>query len=125
MYYGRSTDTTTIPALSTLRSTQSKAITQTIKHAKHLLDYLHTHLDTKIHYYPSNMILDTHSEASYLSKTDSCSHVAQHYFLGWLPTSNEPIRLNGAILNLCEIIKLVATSTAEAELGALFLNVKE
>ena len=33
--------------------------------------------------------------------------------------------MNGAILVLCQILKLVAASAAEAELGALFLNAQE
>ena len=47
------------------------------------------------------------------------------FFLGWLPVDGEPIRLNGSIFDLCLILKHVAASAAEAELGALFYNVKE
>jgi hypothetical protein len=36
-----------------------------------------------------------------------------------------PIKLNGAIHITCTILKLVAASAAEAELGALFLNAQE
>jgi len=36
-----------------------------------------------------------------------------------------PIRINGTIHITCTILKLVAASTAEAELGALFLNAQE
>ena len=32
---------------------------------------------------------------------------------------------NGAILNVSQIIKLVMTSAAEAELGALYINARE
>jgi hypothetical protein len=37
----------------------------------------------------------------------------------------DPIKLNGAIHITCAILKLVADSAAEAELGELFLNVQE
>ncbi len=36
-----------------------------------------------------------------------------------------PIKLNWTIFTLCTVLKFVASSVAEAELGALFLNVKE
>ena len=37
----------------------------------------------------------------------------------------DPIRLNGCIFTLCNVLKCVAASAAEAELGALFINCKE
>jgi len=46
------------------------------------------------------MVLETHSDASYMNETQAKSTV-------------------------CKIIKLVCLSTAEAELPALFLNAKE
>ena len=42
-----------------------------------------------------------------------------------LPREDELIYLNGNIAVTCAILKLVASSAAEAELGALFLNTKE
>jgi hypothetical protein len=71
------------------------------------------------------MILNIHSDASYLNKPNARSRVAGHYFLGWLPQNNLPIKLNGAIHVISTILKFVAASAAEAELGALFVNAKE
>ena len=45
--------------------------------------------------------------------------------MGSLPHDGEPIRLNGNIAVTCAILKIVAYSAAEAEIGALFLNTKE
>ena len=53
------------------------------------------------------------------------SHVGGYFFLGSIPRDNEPIPLNGNIAITCAILKLVAASAAEAELGALFLNTQE
>ena len=39
--------------------------------------------------------------------------------------NGQPIKLNGNIDITCAILKLVAASAEEAELGALFLNVRE
>ena len=47
------------------------------------------------------------------------------FFLGSVPRDGDPIKLNGAIHITCTILKLVAASAAEAELGALFLNAQE
>ena len=47
------------------------------------------------------------------------------FFLGSLPKDKEPIKLNRNILTTCSILKLVAASAAEAELGALFLDAQE
>ena len=43
----------------------------------------------------------------------------------WQPRDDHPIRLNGAFHVFSTILKFVAASAAEAELGALFLNMKE
>ena len=71
------------------------------------------------------MILNIHSDASYLSESKARSRACGHYFLGWVPKDGEPIKLNGAIFTLCNVLKWVVASAAEAELGALFLNCKE
>ena len=71
------------------------------------------------------MILNIHSDASYLSESRARSRAAGHYFLGSIPDKNKPIQLNGAVHSLCQILKFVAASAAEAELGALYLNVKQ
>ena len=71
------------------------------------------------------MVLNIHSDAFYASERGANSRAASHYFLGWKPRDNAPIRLNGAIYTLCNIMKFVASSAAEAELGTLFMNAKE
>ena len=42
-----------------------------------------------------------------------------------MPQNKELIRLNGKIYTLCTVLKFIASSAAEVELGALFLNIKE
>jgi hypothetical protein len=53
------------------------------------------------------------------------SRVAGYFFLGSIPKANHPMKMNGASEVLCTVLKLVAASAAEAELGALFVNAKE
>jgi hypothetical protein len=125
LYYARAVDLTVLPALSAIASDQAKATEATEAHVKQLLDYLTTHPMATIRYHRSDMILNIHSDASYLSETRARSRVAGHFFLGATPTNNQPIELNGAIYTLCGILKIVVASAAEAELGALFMNIKE
>ncbi len=56
-------------------------------------------------------------------KARSCA--GGHFFLGSIPHDGDLIKLNGAILITCTILKLVTASAAEVELGALFLNAQE
>jgi hypothetical protein len=71
------------------------------------------------------MILNVCSDALYLSAPKACSHAGGYFFLGSIPQDGDPNKLNGAIHNTCAILKLVATSVAEAELDALFLDVQK
>ena len=125
LYYCRATDTTIPHALSELASEQTHATQNTLKKCKQFLDYMATHPDATIRYYASDMILNVHSDASYLSAKDSKSRASGYFFLGSIPRDGKPIKLNGAIAILCTILRFVAASAAEAELGALFLNAKE
>jgi len=71
------------------------------------------------------MVLNIHSDTSYLTASKGRSRAGGYSFLGSLPREGTPIKLNGNIAITCAILKLVAASAAEAELGALFLNVQE
>ena len=67
LYYARSVDPIIRMALSILASEPSKATALIIKNLHQLLSYLGTHPDATIQYYESDMILNFHSDASYLS----------------------------------------------------------
>jgi hypothetical protein len=84
-----------------------------------------THPDAIIWYRASDMILNVHSDTSYLSAPKAPSRAGGYFFLGSIPHNKDPIKLNGAIHITCTILKLVAASATEAELGSLFLNVQE
>jgi hypothetical protein len=111
--------------LSTIAHEQTKATEKTDMSVNHMLDYCATHPDATIRFRASDMILNIHSDASYLNAPEARSRVGGHFFLGWLPRDNLPIRLNGAIHVISTILKFVAASAAEAELGGLFVNAKE
>ena len=52
------------------------------------------------------MILNVHSNASYLSAPKAQSHAGGYFFLGSIPQDSEPIIINGAIHITCTILKL-------------------
>ena len=67
----------------------------------------------------SNMILDLHSDASYMSEPDSKSRASCHFY----PSKNKDgIFNNRAVMTLYKTIKHVLASAAEAETSALFYN---
>jgi hypothetical protein len=73
----------------------------------------------------SNMILHIHNDASYLlTKSKARSRAGGHHFLSDKPC-DQPARPNRPILNQTKKLRNVMSSTAEAEVGALFLNARE
>ena len=79
----------------------------------------HPRPDAIITYNASNMVLAGHSDASYISETKACSISGGHFLM----SNNSAITTNnGAVITIAQIIKSVISSAAEAELGALFIN---
>jgi hypothetical protein len=109
-------------ALSEISSQQSAPTENTMKQVNQFIDYMWTHPDAIICYRASDMILNVHSDASYLSAPKAHSRVGGYFFLGILPRDGDLIKLNGAIHVTCTILKLVAASAAEAELGGNHLH---
>jgi hypothetical protein len=79
-------------------------------------------MDAKVQFHASNMILNIHSDASYLPEAQAQSRTCGHFFMGWMPEIKEPICLNGAFHISLTIMRFTVTSAAEAELGALYDN---
>jgi hypothetical protein len=125
LYYARAVDLTILMALSAIAQDQANPTQKTMQRVKQLLDYMHSNPAAVIRFYASDMILNVHSDASYLSAGKGRSRAGGYFFLGSLPIDHEPIQLNGNIAITCTILRLVAASAAEAELGALFLNTHE
>jgi hypothetical protein len=85
-----------------------------------LMDYLHTYPNGTLRYYASDMILKITSDAAYLVQPQPRSRAAAHYHLGWTDST----RTNGAVDILCQTIKNVVSSAAEAESGAIYMGGK-
>jgi hypothetical protein len=70
------------------------------------------------------MILNIHSDASYLSEMEAKSRSGGFFYMG--STTDKANRLtNGALLIISTVLKHIMSSAAEAESGAVFLNDKE
>jgi hypothetical protein len=118
LYYARAVNNKLLVALSAIAARQAKATVATEQAVHLLLDYVATYPNDSIVYPTSNMILCAHSDASFLNKSQSCSHAGAHIFL----LENDPYpQLNGAVLSIAQIIKFVMASAAKLELAALFI----
>ena len=107
LYYGRAVDLTVLPALRSIASEQASATENTEKKCTQLLDYLATHDNARIRYHASDMVLNIHSDASYLSVTNARSCVAGRFLIGSKSDPTKPIVLNGALYIMCGILKFV------------------
>ena len=125
LFYARAIDTTMRVALGTISSAQTKGTAATAEAVTQLLNYSASHPDATLRFTASDMILNVHSDASYLTEAEARSRPGGHFFLGSIPSSTKPPPHNGAVHTICGILKHVMSSAAEAELGALFVNCKE
>ena len=82
LYYARAVDLTLLPALSSLASKQAKATERTVQNTEQMLDYLATNPEAKICVHASDMILNIHSNASYMSELGAWSCTAGYFSLG-------------------------------------------
>eukprot|EP00804_Cyclotella_cryptica_P027522 CCRYP_007476-RA/>CCRYP_007476-RA protein AED:0.26 eAED:0.26 QI:0/0/0/1/1/1/4/0/582 len=121
LYYARAVDCTMLTALGSLATQQAKPTTTTLDRVYQFLIMPYHTPTPGATYRASDMILAAHSDASYLSESHARSRLG-HFFLSendHYPTNN------GAVLTISQIIKVVMSSAAEAELGALYINARE
>ena len=78
LYYGRAVDPTILHALSTIAREQANPTQQTLQKFTTFLNYMATHPDAIISFYKSDMILQIHSDASYLTAPKSRSRAGGH-----------------------------------------------
>ena len=95
MYYARAVDMTILMALIAIAVEQNTATDKTMKRCIQLLDYLASNAYAKVRFHASNMIMNIHSDASYLSETKAQRRACGNFFMGWTPKNGKPIKLNG------------------------------
>ena len=86
-----------------------------------LMDYLHYHPNAILRYYASDMILQVETDSAYLVLPKARSRAAAWFILGNDPTSSPTPMPNAPIYIMCNTLKNVMSSAAEAETGGLFL----
>jgi len=108
-------------ALSTIGSHQASATAATSAAIDQLFDYVATLRNDGITYRASVMLLAGHANAGFLNGSTARSSTEAHIFLSEeIPAP----AFNGPVLTIAEIIKFIMSSTAEAELAALFIAAK-
>ena len=80
LYYARAIDHTILMALNDIAAIQTKATTETESHVNKLLNYIATHQDASLTYHASKMHLIIHSDASYLSVSNSRSRAGGYFY---------------------------------------------
>jgi hypothetical protein len=118
LYYARAVDPTILYPVNKLSSLQSKPTQDVATAADRLLQYLHTYPSALIVYHPSDMTLHIHSDASYLSESESRSRGAACYFLGD-NTTNSDTPINGLFDCFSAIIPTICSGAHEAEYATL------
>jgi hypothetical protein len=125
LYYARVVDMTILMALSSIAVEQTQVTEKTMERCIQLLNYLASNSKAKVRFHASDMIMNIHLDASYLSKTNARSRACGHFFMGWMPKNREPIQLNGAFYVNTTILQFVVVSAVEVELGPLFHNCQD
>jgi hypothetical protein len=124
LYYARAVDPTLIMSVNALASEETRATAATADKIIKLLNYCTTHPEATLRYHASVMILNIHSDTSYLSERESKSRAGGFFYME--RNTDKANRLtNGAILIISTVLKNVMSSAAEEEIGAVFLNAKE
>eukprot|EP00804_Cyclotella_cryptica_P023186 CCRYP_000381-RA/>CCRYP_000381-RA protein AED:0.13 eAED:0.11 QI:0/0/0/1/0.33/0.25/4/0/1130 len=113
LYYARAVDCTMLAALGSLAAQQANPTQLTLSYVKHFLDYAASHPDARVPFHASDVVLAVHSDALYLSKTKARSRADGRFFMS---TNDVFPPNNGAVLTISQIIKVVMSSAAEAEL---------
>jgi hypothetical protein len=124
LYYARTVDSMLIMPVNVLASEQTRVTAATADKIIKLLNYCNTHPEATLRYHASDMILNIHSDASYLSEREAKNRSGGFLYMG-SNTYKAKKLTNGSILIISTVLKYVMSSAAEAKSGAVFLNAKE
>jgi hypothetical protein len=109
--------------LNQLASMQSKATENVERYVEELMQYMATYPNAALVYHRSAMILNTHSDGGGHGRG---ARVAGVHFCGDpYDPHGEPSRINGALLIVCVLLKVVTAHVVETEYAALYYNGRE
>ena len=109
------------PALNEISSAQANPTEDTNTKAAMLMDYLHTYPDAVLRFHASDMILTMETDAAYLVLPQARSRAAAWFILGNDPNTHKQPMTNAPVHVMCNTIKNVMASAAEAETGGIFM----
>ena len=81
LYYARAVDPTMLVALSAISSEQAYPTRATMKKVDQFLDYAASREQSVLTYEASDMVLEVHSDALYLSESKARSRAGGHFFM--------------------------------------------
>ena len=109
------------PALNEISSEKSAPIEYTNNKASMIMYYLHAHPNVTLRYHASNMIIIFESDSTYLVLPKSCSRASAWYIISNNPAKHRKTMNNSPVHIMCNIIKNVMSSAAEAKTGGIFV----
>jgi hypothetical protein len=109
-----------LETVTRLASLQSQPTVNLMQSLDRLIGHVAKHPNNHRAIRPSNMLLQCHSDASYLSLPNSGSKAGGYITLG----DHNPNFLNSPLHCMSTIIPVVVASAGEAELAALFANMQ-
>eukprot|EP00957_Ditylum_brightwellii_P084821 6449654-Ditylum_brightwellii.AAC.1 len=130
LFYAQAVDPTMLASINSIAVQQAVSTKQTAATIVKLLNYAATHPDAVVRYNASGMVLQIHSDVSYMSEPKARSCAGGHFFMSEevknpATAQEDEVPTNGLVHAVCEIIRNVMASSAEAELGTLFINAKK
>jgi hypothetical protein len=81
LYYARAVDPKLIMPVNVLDSEQTRATADTADKTIKFLNYCNTHPEATLRYHASDMILNIHSEASYISEREAKSGTGEFFYM--------------------------------------------
>ena len=85
LYYAKAVELTIIASLSEITLQQAAPTENTMKKVNHFLDYMASNPDALVRFHASDMVLNYHSDASYLTATRGRSSAGEHIMQGrWI-----------------------------------------
>ena len=121
LYYTRAVDESMLCALNKLASRQANPTEELEKDVNRFLQYAATYPNGRLTFWPSDLKLFVHSDASYCSESGSRSRPGGFFFLGHNKADGNS-QINGGLGSLSKIMPNVLSSVAESEYASLFIN---
>lgn len=125
LFYACMVDSTILKALNTIAQKQDKPTKLVKGWCIQLLGYAATYPNAKVKFWASDMILKACSNASYNYEENARSSFVGYFWLGDKQHQKDNLKMNRPVDVSVNLLKLVAASAAEAELGALFKNMQK